>query len=85
MGTQSTSAETPKVETAKTSNETLAKIGKDALAKSPALKAVYVTSDGFVFANESDAKNNAKTLKDQAIQTVKRVEEKEETAKTESK
>jgi hypothetical protein len=53
-------------------NSTLKKIGKETLVKNPQFSAVYVTSDGYVFASESDARNNAKTLENQEVVTVKK-------------
>ena len=55
-----------------TTDSTLEKIGKEVLAKNEHFSAVYVTSDGYVFASESDAKNYAKTLENQEIVTVKK-------------
>ena len=36
----------------------------------PTQKEVYQTSDGFLFAQESDAKNHAKTLKDKTVKKI---------------
>lgn len=53
-------------------SESLQAVGRDALARNPQFKAVYVTANGYVFPNESDAINHAKSLKNKRIETVNR-------------
>lgn len=56
---------------AKKSTNILVSVGKAAI-KEHGLSVVYVTSDGVVFKNESDAKNHALNLSNSGILTVKK-------------
>lgn len=59
---------------AKKQGNVFVKIGKEVLSKHDELDQVYVTSDGYPFASESDAKNNAANLSDKTIVKVTRAE-----------
>lgn len=50
----------------------LTNVGRELLSSHTELKEVYVTSDGYGFSAESDAKNHANTLIDRAIVRVGR-------------
>lgn len=59
---------------AKKQGNVFVKIGKEVLSKHDELDQVYVTSDGYPFASESDAKNNAANLPDKTVVKVTRAE-----------
>lgn len=58
-------------ENAKIKNR-LAKDGEQILAEYPEAREVYMTSNGFGFFRETDARNHAATLKDKTVTTIKR-------------
>lgn len=59
---------------AKKQDNVFVKIGKEVLSKHDELDQVFVTSDGYPFASESDAKNNAANLPDKTVVKVTRAE-----------
>lgn len=52
--------------------DSLAKIGRRLLAANPAMKEIYMTSDGRGFYEHNDAENHARTLNNKSVSTVKR-------------
>lgn len=59
---------------AKKQDNIYVKIGVEVLSKHSELDLVFVTSDGYPFASESDAKNNAANLPNKTIVKVTRAE-----------
>lgn len=50
----------------------LEKAGAQILAEYPDARVIYMTSNGFGFFREADARNHAATLQDKAVTTIKR-------------